>query len=221
MKALILNSGTGSRMGALTAAQPKCMTPLTGEETILSRQLRLLAEAGVRQAVITTGKYDAEIRRYCAELAEAPALTFVPNPHYAETNYIVSMDLAADALAGEELLLLHGDLVFEPSVLRELLAAEGSRVAVSASRPLPEKDFKAVLRDGRVEKIGIEFFENAVASQPLYRLTAADWDLWRAEIRAFCLEGQRTCYAENALNRVSGGMNLRPLDVGSDAAIMA
>ena len=39
MKALILNSGKGSRMGNLTKDHPKCMTELASMETILSRQL--------------------------------------------------------------------------------------------------------------------------------------------------------------------------------------
>ena len=55
MKALILNSGMGSRMGVLTAEQPKCMTEISGKETILSRQLRQLAEAGIDEVVMTTG----------------------------------------------------------------------------------------------------------------------------------------------------------------------
>lgn len=55
MKALILNSGLGSRMGVLTSEHPKCMTEISTKETILSRQLRLLAEAGIEEVVITTG----------------------------------------------------------------------------------------------------------------------------------------------------------------------
>ena len=58
MKALILNSGMGSRMGVLTAEQPKCMTEISGKETILSRQLRQLAEAGIDEVVMTTGLFD-------------------------------------------------------------------------------------------------------------------------------------------------------------------
>ena len=46
MRALILNSGMGSRMGVLTSEHPKCMTEISPKETILSRQLKLLAEAG-------------------------------------------------------------------------------------------------------------------------------------------------------------------------------
>ena len=46
MKALILNSGLGSRMGVLTSEHPKCMTEISPRETILSRQLRQISEAG-------------------------------------------------------------------------------------------------------------------------------------------------------------------------------
>ena len=44
MKALILNSGMGSRMGDLTNEHPKCMTDISETETILSRQLRQIAK---------------------------------------------------------------------------------------------------------------------------------------------------------------------------------
>ena len=37
MKALILNSGKGSRMGDLTKTHPKCMTEIASMETIISR----------------------------------------------------------------------------------------------------------------------------------------------------------------------------------------
>ena len=45
MKALILNSGLGSRMGVLTSEHPKCMTEVSPKETILSRQLNQLVDA--------------------------------------------------------------------------------------------------------------------------------------------------------------------------------
>ena len=52
MKALILNSGTGSRMGVLTSEHPKCMTEVSPNETILSRQLNQLVDFGVKEVVL-------------------------------------------------------------------------------------------------------------------------------------------------------------------------
>ena len=58
MKALILNSGCGSRMGVLSAKCPKCMTKISVRETILSCQLQMLSEVGITQVVITTGPFE-------------------------------------------------------------------------------------------------------------------------------------------------------------------
>lgn len=68
MKALILAAGVGSRMGALTANNPKCMVKVTDEETIISRQLRQLCEAGIKEAVITSGAHANILADYCKSL---------------------------------------------------------------------------------------------------------------------------------------------------------
>ena len=68
MKALILNSGMGSRMGVLASEHPKCMTEIIGQETILSRQLKQLADFGVKDVVITTGRFSQVLMDYCRSL---------------------------------------------------------------------------------------------------------------------------------------------------------
>ena len=68
MKALILNSGLGSRMGKYTQASPKCMVPLLGEETIVARQLQMLSEAGITEVVMTTGPYEELLKKHIIRL---------------------------------------------------------------------------------------------------------------------------------------------------------
>ena len=65
MKALILNSGLGHRMGVLTSEHPKGMTEISPSDTILSRQLRLLDDVGVTEVVMTTGDFDSVLVNYC------------------------------------------------------------------------------------------------------------------------------------------------------------
>jgi phosphoenolpyruvate phosphomutase len=55
MKALILNSGLGHRMGVITKEHPKCMTEISAHNTILSRQLRQLVSFGIKEVVMTIG----------------------------------------------------------------------------------------------------------------------------------------------------------------------
>ena len=212
MKSLILNSGLGHRMGVLTSEHPKCMTEISVGETILSRQLKLLAEAGISSVVMTTGYYDGILEEYCRSLGLPLNITFVKNPEYADTNYIYSIYLAREFL-DDDIILMHGDLVFERSVLEDVIASKSSCMTVSSTLPLPEKDFKAVIHSGKIDKIGIEFFDDAMAAQPLYKLNRDDWKVWLNKISEYCENGNRKCYAENAFNDVSDRCMLTPLDV--------
>ena len=212
MKALILNSGMGSRMGVLTSEHPKCMTEISPRETILSRQLNQLCEAGLKQVVITTGLFEDVLKAYCESLDLPLEYTFVHNPDYRTTNYIYSIYLAREYL-DDDILLMHGDLVFENEVLDMVLESGTSCMTVSTTLPLPEKDFKAVIRDGKVRKVGVGFFEDAAAAQALYRLKREDWRRWLKEIEAFVEAGRLNVYAEEALNVLDGAAEIAALDV--------
>lgn len=212
MKALILNSGMGSRMGSLTNDKPKCMTEISDGETILKRQLCQLVKAGIKDVVITTGMHKGELMKYCNSLNLSLNYTFIHNPEYKSTNYIYSIYLAKDILRNTDILLMHGDLVFDFDVLSRIIRQTESSVVVSSVKPLPEKDFKAVINEGYVKKIGVEFFENAVSAQALYHLYARDWDIWLKQIELYCRCGKRNVYAENALNEVTDFCCIRPFD---------
>lgn len=214
MKALILNSGIGSRLMPLTKDKPKCMTQLTDNDTILSLQLKQLSLCGFKDVVITTG-YEAEkLVDYGSKLGTRLGISvkFVFNNLYESTNYIYSINLAEKFLH-DDLVLMHGDLVFDLAILRGILQTDGSRMVVSSIVALPEKDFKAQIINNRITSIGINIFENAMSAQPLYKLNLQDWEIWLKEIVMFCEEGNKNCYAENAFNEVSDSCKLFPYDI--------
>lgn len=212
MKALILNSGIGTRMGVLTSEHPKCMTEISFHETILSRQLKMIADAGVEEVVITTGYYDGVLVKYCQSLDLPIHFTFVNNPIYDQTNYIYSIYCAKDYL-NDDIILMHGDLVFENEVFDRVVASSVSCMTVSSTLPLPEKDFKAQVVDGMVMKVGVNIFNEAIEAQALYHLKKNDWKLWLDKIIEFCENNNRRVYAENALNELNGAANIHALDV--------
>lgn len=212
MKALILNSGLGSRMGVLTKDHPKCMTEISATDTILSRQLKLLKSKNITDIVITTGYYDQILINYCESLKLHLNITFVNNTVFDKTNYIYSIYCAKDFL-DDGIILMHGDLVFEESVLSDLLASSSSCMKVSSSIPLPDKDFKAVVKDGEVKAVGIEFFDSAMEAQALYKLNKEDWMVWLNKIIEYCENDKRKCYAEVALNEVTDECHIKAFDV--------
>src|SRR5262245_13431587 len=61
MRAMILAAGRGERMGALTATRQKPLIEMNGE-SLLARQLRRLAAAGIREAVINLSYRGDQIR---------------------------------------------------------------------------------------------------------------------------------------------------------------
>ena len=212
MKALILNSGIGSRMGVLTSEHPKCMTEISNRETILSRQLKMIADSGISEVIITTGLFDDVLINYCQSLDLPVHITFVKNSLYMDTNYIYSIYCARDYL-DDDIILLHGDLVFENEVFDAIVSNENSCMTVSSTLCLPQKDFKAVIQDGHISKVGVEFFNDAMAAQPLYKFKKADWKVWLDNIAVFCENNNLRCYAENAFNEVSDQCLIYPLDI--------
>jgi len=212
MKTLILNSGLGSRMGDITKNHPKCMTQISDIDTILSRQLKLIKKCSINNVVITTGYYDKVLIDYCHSLNLGLNYEFINNNKYRETNYIYSIYCAKDYLE-DDMILMHGDLVFEESILQDIIKSNKSVMTVSSTLTLPEKDFKAVIENNHISKVGINYFDNAVAAQPLYRLNKEDWLIWLDSISKFCEGGNTKVYAENAFNEVSDKCLIYPFDV--------
>ena len=212
MKALILNSGMGKRMGMLTTQHPKCMTEISSTETILSRQLKLLASNNVKEVIMTTGYFDSVLVNYCQQLNLPLKYTFVKNPDFESTNYIYSIYCARQYLE-DDIILMHGDLVFDNEVLEKIISSTVSCMTVSSTLPLPEKDFKAVIIDGMIIKVGIGYFNDAMEAQPLYKINRFDMKVWLNKIIEFCEAGDTKVYAENALNELNGTANIYALDI--------
>ena len=91
MKAIILNSGLGKRMGPLSRHNPKCLIEISQDETILSRQIRILSQNGINSIIMTTGPFENKIKKYVAQHFPSLNIEYVKNPKYATTNYLYSL----------------------------------------------------------------------------------------------------------------------------------
>lgn len=212
MRAIIFNSGMGSRMGECTRLQPKCMTKLYSAETIFARQIRILSACGIDEFVVTTGPFADQIRAQAAVCQQRYAgirFIFVPNPQYQTTNYIVSMYHARDYL-DTGLLLLHGDLVFDEGLVRAMLFSPAESLCLfHEDKVLPRKDFKAQFCDGVLKKVSVRIFgTDCYAFQPLYKLGADAVRIWKNQVVQFVEAGKTQVYAEDALNEVTSDMNI-------------
>lgn len=215
MKAFIFNSGTGSRMGDLTKTNPKALVYLSNGETILGRQIRLLKKAGIKNITISTGPLESQIIEHTKKFGEIN-FQFINNPLYKETNSIYSLYLAKD-LIDDDVIMMHGDLVFDSLILDELINSKSKDVCLI--NPLisqPKKDFKGRIIDHKLREISVNIFDsNCYALQPLYKFSVDTVNHWFREIDSFVRDGNISVYAESALNNILDNANVTYLDYSS------
>ncbi len=203
MKAVIYNSGLGKRMGELTQNCHKSMVKLNNGETIFERQVRILSECGIRQFLITTGPFEEQLIEVSKKFPDLN-FTFVRNPIYDKTNYIYSMYLARKYF-DDDIISLHGDLVFDKKLIEDILADPRKNLAtVNREKKLPEKDFKARVINGKIIEVGVNIFDdNCFAFQPCYKLSYDNITKWLDNVSKFIDNGIDGVYAENAFNEIS------------------
>ena len=211
MKLIIFNSGVGSRLTPITNEIPKCLIKIN-EKTIIEHQINNITHIDFNEIIITTGPYEEKIKTLLRKKYPTMNFTYVNNNRYDKTNYIYSMWLAREYL-DDDLITLHGDLLFEKNLFDRLVKINTfSHVLMNKDIPIPEKDFKGLIQNGRVVKIGVNLFkENAYFLAPLYKLIKKDVITLMNEIDNFIKYQREKEYAEEAFNSVSDQIILKPL----------
>jgi choline kinase len=166
---------------------------------------------GIRDILITTGPFEDTIIEHVEKIYPDLNVSYVHNPRYETTNYIYSLWLTKE-LIDDDVILVHGDLLFEKKLLERLIAEKGNCVLVNRTIKPPEKDFKAVVENNTVIRIGVEFSgETAFFSAPLYKFSKLDFLCWLDALEEFVKRGNTTRYAEDAFNKISDTIMIRPL----------
>ncbi len=134
MQALILAAGTGSRLKPYTLTVPKCMVPVDGVPMI-ERAIDALVAAGIKKLGIGLGYKSEVLKEFVASTFDKKRLNgmtieFIENPVYDKTNNIYSLYLARDFFAQDDTILLESDLVYDPKVIKDLVASQEENLAV-------------------------------------------------------------------------------------------
>ena len=145
--ALLLAAGTGSRLYPLTQNAPKCLTIVNGK-SILDRMVSNLKQNGFKRLVIVTGHLENHIRDCLGNQAGNMKIEYVFSHRYNTTNNIYSLWMARN-LISEPFLLLESDLVFDESLLDDMLYPD--RMAVAKMQPWMNGTSVTVNRSGQVK----------------------------------------------------------------------
>jgi choline kinase len=160
MKCLIIAAGQGTRLRGIAPSKPLARV---GGVALVERVVRAAAAGGASEYVVVTG-YEAEpVEAFLAELAIRADLRIetVRNPDWARPNGL-SVLAAAERL-DDEFILLMSDHLFDPAILRGLIAADrgGAALTLAAdfavANPLLDLDDAtkiALGEGGRIARIG-------------------------------------------------------------------
>ena len=157
MRAIVLSAGQGKRLLPLTADLPKCLLPIGNGQTVLDFQLRALARCGIERVSVVSGFGIDRVERFLATRpVEGLEVELVFNPFFSVSDNLASCWVASGAMS-EDFVLLNGDTLFEPAVLRRLLGSGPTPITVTIDHKTSydEDDMKVALDDdGRLLAIG-------------------------------------------------------------------
>ena len=125
MKAIILAGGLGTRLGKYTENLPKGMLNFAGK-SLIERQIETLRKCGIKEIIVT--------RKHLKEKINFPDVKY--DDKEQDDSNMVSDFMHARREFDDDLILCYGDIIYEPSVLKELIKSK-AEISVVA-----DKDWK-------------------------------------------------------------------------------
>ena len=112
-KLIILAAGEGSRLRPLTNDRPKCLIQFENGCSLLDLQIKTARFCGIDDIIVVKG--------YLSEKMNRKDVRYCHNKDYETTNMVESLWCAREYLHGD-VIISYGDIVYEASVLKKILA---------------------------------------------------------------------------------------------------
>ncbi len=200
--ALLLAAGTGSRLLPLTKKSPKCLT-LVNETSILERLIKSLNQNGFKRLVVVTGHLEDCIKNFLETRAGNLTIEYVFSPLYKTTNNIYSLWMARDII-NEPFLLIESDLVFDPSLLAEMIYPD--RIAIAKMKPWLNGSTVTINASNRINAFHSDESNGSGPTRyktvNIYSLSLSSWYLIIEKLNLFILAGKVNDYYEKVFSQL-------------------
>lgn len=152
MIGVILAAGMAKRLRPLTDTRPKCLLQV-GERTLLQRTVDALLQAGISELVVVTGYRGNMLRDFLQQHYPQMTIHFIDNVDYEHNNNIFSLWLTRPYTDGRDFLLMDSDILFDPAIVRRMLAEGGTALALNRHE-LGEEEIKVIVNaDNKVVEL--------------------------------------------------------------------
>lgn len=129
MQAVILAAGMGKRLGNLTKNGTKCLVKVNGK-ALIEYAIESLLAANIEKIIIVVGHEAEGLIKYINNIFPVVNIEYVTNPVFDKTNNIYSLWLAREYFRQDDTILLESDVIFDSSIIDELVNNEDRDVAL-------------------------------------------------------------------------------------------
>ncbi len=200
MQAVIVAAGQGRRLQPVISDRPKALLELQGA-SLISRSLALLRGHGIEDIAVVVGYHQEQISSHL----QGQPVTYLYNPFYGFTNNMASLWFAQGFVRGD-FLYLHGDLIFEPQLLAQLVHSDHPDALLVEEKVCDEEDMKVSVNAGRLVASSKELAAEETFGEwtGLARFSASLAGALMEQIGALLEAGRRPAYDTEAFTALAG-----------------
>ncbi len=211
--ACLLAAGTGSRLHPFTDSVPKCLTEVNGQP-ILQLFVDALLDNGFKRLVVVVGHLERHIRSFLSKNGGGLTIEFITSPLFQTTNNIYSLWLAKEKIQ-ESSLLIESDLIFDHSLLEDLLYPD--KIAISPVQPWMSGTLVSMNSQNRVSAFDMGLNAYSVSMSPslfktvnIYSLSRLSWQKVFKRLEAYISNGKVNEYYETVFKEMvaNGSLSL-------------
>ena len=167
MKAIILSAGHGRRLLPMTAEIPKCLLDIQGR-TVVEWQIDHLLENGINDITVVVGYGADQVEALLDERYGPEQVRTLYNPFFDVADNLATAWMAREELTGD-FVLLNGDTLFEPAVLKRLLDSPVKPITLAIDHKLryDSDDMKVCMDGNRLVRIGKDLESDRVDGESI------------------------------------------------------
>jgi HAD superfamily hydrolase (TIGR01450 family) len=214
----------GKRLRPLTLEMPKSLIKI-GQIPIIIHQLQAMKLNGIDHVIIVLGYKSSMVKDTLSHFEPNYFIKIVENKDYENTNNLYSLYLTFEYLRKEisshkyeKIVLMNGDVVFDRSILTDMLYIGGNRIAVDVGN-YNEESMKVVVDNIKgIKCISKEIPKTEAfgVSIDLYQFDVNTWNNFESIVSTMIeKENLKNAWTEHALQRlfIESRSKFIPLDV--------
>jgi choline kinase len=203
--AVILAAGAGRRLGQ----GPKALEPIAGR-ALIDRALDGLTDAGIERALIVAGYHAEQVELHVGDRAQT-----VVNRESRDFENFVSLAVGLRAAAPGRVLVLNGDVILAPGVLRAVVEHPSPLVLGVCLGRVDHEGLKVELHRGRVVRLGKGLPPESTAGEfvGVSVLSQAARDRYLERVDTVRAEGRTDLYYEDVYSDLCPDVTVAPVSI--------